>query len=146
MLGVILLLMFGVFLFLSSKNQKTPTPDLLPIPTPVQIPSRKINISGIQTNDFFSSSIETNSSGDVLFKKTQNYQIAYLKEFNQFMIVIMASPFEEVRSEAEDEFLKTLGINQEQACKLNITVGFSRFAPSDIAGKNFPLSFCPKKK
>lgn len=137
--------MFGILL-LFSKSQKTPAPDLLPTPTSVQIPPRKINISGVQTNDFLNSSIETNSNGDALFVKTQNYQIAYLKEFNQFMIVVMNPPFEKVRNEAENEFLKTLGITQEQACKLNVTVGFSRLAPSDIAGKNFPLSFCPEKE
>ena len=143
---VIIFLFTGTVLFLLLKNQPTTTPiPPLPTPTLVQIAPRKITISGIQTNNFISSPIETNKNGDVLFIKAKNYQIAYLEEFNQFMIVIIAPPFEETRNQAEDEFLKTLGITQEQACRLSVTVGFSRFAPPDLAGKNFPLSFCPQK-
>ncbi len=144
---VIIFLFTSAVLLLLLKNQPTTTPiPPLPTPTLVQIAPRKITISGIQTNNFLSSPIETNKNGDVLFRKTQNYQIAYFKEFNQFGIVIIAPPFEQARSKAENEFLKTLGITQEQACKLNVTVGFSRFAPSEVAGKNFPLSFCQKKE
>ncbi|MDO8461135.1 MAG: hypothetical protein Q7S38_01690 [bacterium] len=136
-----------IILFFLTQGDKS-TNEIVPLPTPtlVQTAPRKITVSGIQVNDFLSSPIKTNSDGDTLFIKNQKYQMVFFKEFNQFLITIDSSPFEETRKEAETKFMSKLGIDKTEACMLDVFVSFPKFAPPDIAGKNFPLSFCPQKE
>lgn len=105
-------------------------------------PPSKITVSGVQMNDFLSSPLEKNENGDVLFAKTSQYQLVYLPNFEQFIITVLATPFDSNRKVAEEAFLTTLGIAQTQACKLRVSLGTTKFVDPENAGINYNLSFC----
>ncbi len=143
--GIIVALVILVFLIVFRIAYKPPKErEEIPIPTPVRIPAQKINISGVEVNNFLAFPIATNVKGDALFVKEEDYQIVYLKPFNQFVISILGSPFNSVRKKAEARFLTNLNISQEQACKLKVQVSTPNFANPDYAGRKYVLSFCQK--
>lgn len=102
----------------------------------------KIIIYGVSVKNFFTSPIQTNNQGDVLIVDNPDYQIAFLKPFQSFVITVLGSPFEQAREEAEYQFLQTLEITPEEACKLPITLGTPIFANPNEAGTKYKLSFC----
>lgn len=145
-------IVFLVTLFPSLfEEKKSSNQSILPTPTPVTASSSltppadaKINISGIFVNNFLQNPIRTDKSNDVYLVENKKYQIVYLALYNQFLISIQGSPFIDNKKMAEDDLLKTLGISQEQACVLNVSINTPYFANPDYSGKNFPLSFCEK--
>jgi len=149
----IFLLVIGLLFLRFSRQQTTQSNVFFPTPTPIQIPQispKKNNISGVQVNDFFSHPINTNPQGDVEFVRKQDsqaiyYQIVYLKQFNSFIIDLHSSS-QEVRTEAELEFLNRLGITKEEACKLTVHVGAPYVPNPDLAVQKRSLSFCENKK
>lgn len=139
------LLFIVIIGLLAIYKQVLPTVNPTPIPTiPVFITpvGDKINISGITVNDFRKTPVEVNDKNDTLIVDNEKFQIVYLAQFNKFLITILSSPFEQVRKEGELEFLKVLGISQEDACKLTVEVNTTQFANPDFSGTAFPLSFC----
>lgn len=111
-------------------------------PAPIIIPSvRKIDTDGVKTNDFLKNPIKKNSDGDVLFIEKPQYQISYLIQFSQFNISISTSS-PQVRNQAEEEFMKKLGINKIDACRLNVVVN-SPYVPNPyLSVPPKYLSFC----
>ena len=85
-------------------------------------------------------------SGNVTIKTTPEYQIVYSSERQNFIISILSSDLQNARSKAEQEFLKILGIGEEKACLLDVTLGVSKDANPNAAGRNYGLSFCPNGK
>lgn len=155
LLSVVLIFFLIILLFfLRFSRQQTTQPNvILPTPTPVQIPQIspvKINISGVQVDDFISHPITTNPQGDVEFVRKQDsqaiyYQIVYLKQFNSFIIDLHSSS-QEVRTEAELEFLNKLGVTKEEACKLTVHVSAPYIPNPDLVVQKRSLSFCENKK
>lgn len=90
----------------------------------------------------YSSPKQINSQGDLLFLENENYKIVYLPNFTQYNISILSSPFNYYREQAEKEFLSLFGINQQQACSLNVVITTPRFANPEESGKEYMLSFC----
>lgn len=88
--------------------------------------------------------VETNKQGNKLVINESGYQILYLKEFDQFLISILQSPFETIRQEAEKEFLRITQAEKDTACQLDVVITTPRFANPDLAGQTFYLSFCEK--
>lgn len=74
--------------------------------------------------------------------ETNEYSIVYQKKFDVFIISVTGTPFEQVREKAEQEFLSLTQSTERTACRLNVKIGTPFFANPDLAGKNFPLSFC----
>lgn len=107
--------------------------------TPV---GEKINISGVTINDFRKSNVAANNKADTLIVDNEKYQIVYLSQFNKFLITVLGSPFEEIRNEAEKEFLNVLGVSESDACKLTVEVNTTEFANPEFSGTAFSLSFC----
>lgn len=141
----IAILLLGLLIYLRVTTGPTPKPQpLFPAPFATPLPG-KITIDGVETNNFLVSPKELNENGDALFVDTGRYQIVYLKQFNQFIIDILAAPFPQVRQEAEQAFLQTLGISKEAACKLRVSIGTSYRVSPDYAGISFPLSFCEQQ-
>ncbi|MDP2676685.1 MAG: hypothetical protein Q8O83_03300 [bacterium] len=72
---------------------------------------------------------------------TGDFGILYLRKNNSFLISIRTKPIDAARQEAEQEFLRLLGISRNEACNLLISVG----APGviDPLQKEYGLSFCP---
>ncbi|MFA5360206.1 MAG: hypothetical protein WC349_04600 [Patescibacteria group bacterium] len=99
----------------------------------------------IKINNIYKNSIEKFDSG-VEFKKNPDYLIDYYAPDQSFIIVITNPNIAEIRKKAEKDFLDTLNINQEQACKLTISVGVPFSVNENAAGINYGLSFCPDGK
>lgn len=136
------LLIFIVVLWLENTSKQAPIPSS---PNPTAVPSRtpeKINISGVEVNNFLDGGTVINNNKDTQFIKTSEYQVIYLPQFNQFIITILSTPFLTVRQTAEEEFLQKTGVTQEQACRLDVTIGTTYDVDPINAGTNFPLSFC----
>jgi len=88
--------------------------------------------------------IETNPRGDSLLVNKPEYRIIYFQKEDQFLISILKSPFEEVRRQAEEEFLKITQADKKILCQLNVIISTSFSANPDFAGQKLPLSFCQK--
>lgn len=108
--------------------------------------SNKITINTgkekIEVNNVYKNPVEIFKSG-VEFKKNSDYLIDYYSPDQLFVIVITNLNIGEARKRAEKDFLDTLGINQEQACKLNVQLGVPFNVNENAAGINYGLSFCP---
>lgn len=102
----------------------------------------RIMVSGISVKNPRSSVVMENEQGDVVFSKSNGFEIVYLPTFKQFLISITAPPFNENVSAAEQEFLDRLGISEAEACKLNVVITTPQSANPNEAGKNYGLSFC----
>lgn len=68
--------------------------------------------------------------------------VYYLPDSGQYTIVILASPFDQIRPLAEQAFLTQLKLTSTQACQKKVSVSTPRYANPDLAGQIFPLSFC----
>ncbi len=165
------LLWLGVFLiytsFLGKKTPITPSPTLTPIPKISPFPtfkskptitlmpsgkvtlsptkpagSEKITVSGVEMNDFTKFGQVTDKQGDVLIARHENYQISYLKPFNQFVITVLSQPFDETSRKAEGDFLTLLAIKKDDACRLNAVITTVSSVDPEKAGKNYNLSWC----
>lgn len=107
--------------------------------------AEKIEISGIEVNDFYKESESAGELGEVLFVNKPEYNITYYPLDDAFLIIITRYPFDEIRPSAEEEFLKALGINKTDACKLSVYITTPSFANPDRAGEVYELSFCNDK-
>lgn len=142
------------FYWLRPKSETmVPSTSVRPTATPFSQPSiipttdlqgKKITISGVDVDNFYLNSESNNNQEDILIKNTVAFQIVYLKKQNKFLLSIRSSPFTQKRAEAEEQFLKTLGIERQEACRLNVTITTPFFANPDYAGQEFSLSFCKK--
>ncbi len=101
--------------------------------------TKRIEVSGVEVNDF-----TQNSSGDAYttISKTKDYHVFYLPADELFYISIASYPFDEHRPIAELELLKSLGIDQKDACKLNVDIATPAHANPAYAGEIYGLSFC----
>lgn len=104
--------------------------------------AKKLNIDGVETEDFLKTSKDANSNGDKLVTDQKDYQIVYYPSQKSFLISVVSSPFEENRKKAEEEFLTRLNIRQEEACKLKVTITTPYFANPKESGKGYGLSWC----
>ena len=133
--------------FSSKKPPTTETPIITNptlVPPNIPIPTGEtINISGVNVKNPYATPVKIDTQGDSLMQEQASYNLVYLKPFNEFLISITASPFDINRKIAEDAFLKRMGITQQDACKLKVTITTPLSVNPNEAGQNYPLSFCP---
>lgn len=152
-IGIVLtIVVFGWLLLLSfsgttSDAPSQSTPIIQSTPTPIVIPFTKpsvstLTVNGISVQNFYKQGTIIDTNGDVSIRKTKLYDIVYLAPFQEFIIEVLAKPFQATRLQAERAFLQQLAITQEEACKLRVSLG----TPYDVnpveAGTKFGLSFC----
>jgi len=101
-------------------------------------------VSGILVTNVYKRELSTNTRGDVLFSQNGDYQIIYFAKEERFLISIIGSPFDQKRTLAEQNFLKTLAVSEEEACKLQTIITTPSFANPGQSGINYKLSFCDK--
>lgn len=77
-----------------------------------------------------------------LLVENPKYQIIYQKSNDTFIISINDSPFEEIKKEAEENFLSLIKADKNIACQLKVRIATPAFANPELAGKNFSLNFC----
>jgi len=80
---------------------------------------------------------------NVTFRDTPEYRLFYYEPTQSFAIAILNSDVVQARALAERAFLEALGITQEQACQLRVSLGVVTWANEIFADKNYGLSFCP---
>ncbi len=85
--------------------------------------------------------LDTEEYKTIAYKKGY-YHLFYFAPEELFIISIQRYPFDEIRPIAEQEFLKTLAIGEEDACKLNVELTTPGYANPGKAGKTYSLSFC----
>ena len=125
--------------------KKTPIPIIAPTPTryiPEEAPNGRIKIGDVTMHNFVKNAQRIDAQNDVFFINTPEYEVVYLNPFNEFLITIKQTPFDENRIRAEQDLLRTLDITEEDACKLQVTIGMPGFVDPEYTGRNFPLSFC----
>jgi len=94
------------------------------------------------TNFYTTAKSVSHDQTSVLVAETDTYNITYYVPDSSFNILIAATPFDAVRTQAEAAFLAALGISQADACKLNVKVGTTVDVDPAHAGENLGLSFC----
>ena len=104
--------------------------------------TEKIEVNGIQVNDFNKKAIRVGELEEVLFVNESSYKITYYPQDVAFLIVITGIPFEENRQIAEKRFLEELGIKTTEACKLSVYITTPRAYNPNEAGINYRLSWC----
>jgi len=119
-------------------TSKPPTP----YPTYRKPEDSTMEISGVKVNNFYNSNPVINEREDTTFKISDQYQLIYFSKENEFLISILASPFEKVRQTAEQSFLTELQITKNQACKLKANITTPYYVNPNESGKNYRLSFC----
>lgn len=131
--------------YLILNSQPSPLPQAPPLPTVIpanpQILNR-LDIQGVFVNNFLENSKTIEKTGEVFIEENRKYSIIYHSPDESFLIYISSSPFETIRSEAENTFLKKLGINEPSACKLSVIEQTPYFANPENSGIQYPLSFC----
>lgn len=74
--------------------------------------------------------------------RTDKYHIVYQKTYDTYRIAILAQPFEEVRREAEQEFLRFLNADSNITCRLQVKIVVPAYVDPLLAGEEFSLSAC----
>lgn len=155
--GILLVAILWFWLYKNSKksapayqapdayNYKTaPQPiaykDHLPTPSDYFPTTKTIQIATgqgiVETNNFYTQAIDT-EDGLVVLKKNQDYQLSYDRSAVQFDIYLFSGDTaSQTRISAEKDLLDILGINQSEACKLNLAV----FGTNKTSSGNW--SFC----
>lgn len=140
----VVLIALVTFRFSSKELPQSPS-IILPTPLPITVPiptGKTIEVSGVTVKNPYISPVEIDPKGDSLMQKDPVYSLVYLKPFEEFIISITASPFEENRKKAEQAFLLRMGVTQEDACKLKVTITTPLSINPNEAGNKYPLSFC----
>jgi hypothetical protein len=100
----------------------------------------------IETNNIYIHPAGNLSNNGVGFISNDDYFMAFYPNDKSFTITIQSINLEEARRRAEAAFLQALGITQDQACRLNVSLYVPDFVSSKNSGQDFGLSFCPNGK
>lgn len=142
---IIVFIVFAIFTNNKASRKDTTGPETTPSPSKeIPIPTGdKIIISDHEVNNFYKSANRIDKQNNVyMADEPDSYQILYEEQFNQFLISILGSPFEQVRQEAERRLISDLGISEDEACQFNVVITTPSFANPDFSGKPYGLSFC----
>lgn len=102
----------------------------------------KVRVGSVWVNDFTSSSIFTNSDGDVLIDDKHTYQLVFIRSNTSFLISILDKDFFGIKPGAEEALMKRLDISRPAACKLPISVTTLHSINPDQANIIHYLPFC----
>jgi hypothetical protein len=114
----------------------------LPVELVPKEKKEKIEISNLEVNNFYNTSLTTDDEGNQLITDKGKYAIFFIPKYNQFTISILDPSFEEVKKEAEEELVKILGADKKDLCFLNVSIGTPGFINPEEAGKMHKLSWC----
>ncbi len=104
--------------------------------------SIKTDQGTVVLDDIYQKAEEMLPAGNLGLRKTDDYIIDYYPELRTFSIALLNPEIEVARLKAEQDFLATLNISEEEACKLEVTVGVPNSVNPKYAGIIYPLSFC----
>ncbi|MBU6500502.1 MAG: hypothetical protein KGJ89_01580 [Patescibacteria group bacterium] len=139
-----------------------------PLPVPVSLPQPTDQTISLQTSqgsivlkNFYNTAVVDNGPGavndiNILMRSDignkYHYEMGYERQVSRFDIVLNTYSLEDAikyRKEAEADFLNILGINEPDACKLNVDlivnptyVSIGNYPPGFRSETNYGLSFC----
>lgn len=116
-----------IFLFFNSRNK-------------ILISTENKNI---YINNIYKNPIIEYPNKDIVFKDSPAYSMFYNNNEQLFNITILDSDIQKARNEAEKEFIKTLDVTKDEACRLNVNLGIPYNVNAQKSGINYGLSFCP---
>lgn len=96
----------------------------------------------ISVNNIYKNPTKNLSLNGVAFKDNPDYYMDFYPDSQGFTIIIYNPDFQTTRLKAEQDFVSTLGITDDQACKLRLAETTPVQINSQYGGKNFGLSFC----
>ncbi len=97
----------------------------------------------VTMNNFYKNAYYiTQNQQNVVIQQTSTYDIVYNASDGSFTFGIFSLPLAVVRQAAEAAFLNSLGISEQDACKLGVYEVVSGSIFNQYPGKSFPLSFC----
>lgn len=99
-------------------------------------------VSGVKINDISKVGKVIDTQGDMVFSDDKRYQIMYLPLYKIFYVTVLEAPFAQNRIPAENYFIKTLGISQDQSCRLTVYVEIPENIDPVKGGKKYNLSWC----
>lgn len=100
----------------------------------------------LEVNNIYKDPIASLEENGVDFAQSPDYAIAFYPDNQGFIITITNPEIQAARDSAEIAFLMELGITQEEACKLNVSLSVPFSINQQNAGQEFGLSFCPNGK
>lgn len=98
----------------------------------------------VVTKNIYQSSLTTYPDNGVGFAHTGYYDMSYYPKDNGFIITLLDENVIKANQEAEQDFLKILGITEEQACKLKVTIGVPHNVNPKFAGQVFAFDYCQR--
>jgi hypothetical protein len=104
------------------------------------------NDEPVETNNVYLHPAENLSNNGVGFVSNNDYYVSFYPDDRSFTVTIQNSNLKDTREKAETAFLQALGITQEQACRLNVSLYVPEFISAKNSGQDFGLSFCPNGK
>ena len=125
-----------IFIFVSLNSQ------------PKQLDNNKVSTVVIPTSqgNVTTGNFEKNAIGQytttTVLESNSDYGISFNPKSNSFDIVLNSTPLQNARNEAEATLIKDLGITNDDACKLTISLTVPTRLSVDAAGVNYGLSFC----
>jgi len=102
----------------------------------------KIEISNLEVNNFYTTSLTIDNEGNQLIANKDKYRIYFIPKYNQFTISILDPAFEETKLTAEEDFVKILSADKKDLCFLNVSIATPGYINPDEAGKMHKLSWC----
>jgi hypothetical protein len=104
--------------------------------------SEKMILSGIEMNNFYISPIKVNRENDAVIFSNDSFHILYLYKYQKFQISILATPFSQIRLEAENKLLDILGIDKTMVCRLNVEISTPYWVNPDYSDAIYKPTFC----
>ena len=95
----------------------------------------------IELKNFYPQAVKT-LPGYVVIKETPYYRLIFYEADTSFVISIINANVPTARAVAELEVPDTLGISQQEACQLRISIGVSLHVSETYGGKSYGLGFC----
>ncbi len=121
----------------AAKNKNKPEP----IPAgKTAVQTRQGNLP-LQVNDFTQKAVQKTNDVAVI-NTSASYKLVYFFKDQSFLITLLSPPLGQARNLAENDLLKQLGISQQQACQLNVSVRVPGDVDGAYSGKELGLSFC----
>ncbi len=96
----------------------------------------------VDIGNVYKNPVEKLSNNGVSFADNSDYYIAYYPEKDDFLVVIKNKDVISAEKKAEDDFIKQLGITEEQACELNVLVTVPFDVNEKYSGGLYGFSFC----
>lgn len=103
----------------------------------------KIEVNNLYKNP---ANLVPGTDNTVNFIQNKDYYMFFSPKTEYFQITLLNPDIQKARSEAESDFLSTLGITKDQACQLNVELGVPYAVNQAASGKDYGLSFCPNGK